>query len=111
MENLLLKNALLIDEKRSQKADVLIKGEKIASIGKPGSFSQVEKAENLKNINLNGKYIFPGIIDAHTHYYLKSRNTITADDFYSGSISAAAGGVTTVTVSYTHLTLPTILRV
>ncbi|RCW50651.1 MULTISPECIES: amidohydrolase family protein [unclassified Halanaerobium] len=96
MENLLLKNALLIDEKRSQKADVLIKGEKIASIGKPGSFSQVEKAENLKNINLNGKYIFPGIIDAHTHYYLKSRNTITADDFYSGSISAAAGGVTTV---------------
>jgi len=75
---------------------VLIKGEKIASIRKPGSFSQVEKSENLKNIDLNGKYIFPGIIDAHTHYYLKSRNTVTADDFYSGSMSAAAGGVTTV---------------
>ncbi|MGM0601803.1 MAG: dihydropyrimidinase [Bacillota bacterium] len=96
MKKILLKNARIVDEKRIYKADMLIEGEKISSISKPGSFSEVENSENLKNIDLSGKYIFPGIIDAHTHYYLKSRNTVTADDFYSGSISAAAGGVTTV---------------
>ena len=38
----------------------------------------------------------PGVIDAHTHFALRSRGTITADDFESGTKAAICGGVTTV---------------
>jgi dihydropyrimidinase len=55
-----------------------------------------EIPEKTKIIDAEGKYILPGIIDAHTHYFMKSPpDNVTADDFYSGSISAAFGGVTT----------------
>ena len=96
MEKLLLKNAELIDDKKLHKSDLLIEGEKISAVERRGYFSDLETADNLKVIDLKGKYIFPGIIDAHTHYLLNSRGTVTADNFYSGSVSAAAGGVTTV---------------
>ena len=46
-------------------------------------------------IDASGKYILPGLIDAHMHipgYMLSTR----LDDFHSASIAAAVGGVTTV---------------
>ena len=96
MKKILLKNAKLVDDKGIRKSDLLIKGEKIAAEEKRGFFEEEELKGEFKVIDLAGKYIFPGIIDAHTHYLLRSRGTVTADDFYQGSISAAAGGVTTV---------------
>lgn len=96
MEKTLLKNAEIVDELSMKKADILIEGEKIAGVEAQGYFKNIEKESDLKVIDLSGKFIFPGIIDAHTHYSLHSRGTITADDFFSGSVSAAAGGVTTV---------------
>ncbi len=48
-------------------------------------------------LDAKGKYVLPGVIDAHTHFALRSRGTITADDFASGgTMAAACGGVTTV---------------
>jgi dihydroorotase len=46
-------------------------------------------------IDVSGKYILPGLVDAHVHipgYMLSTR----LDDFHSASIAAAVGGVTTV---------------
>lgn len=43
------------------------------------------------------------MIDAHTHYQLVSRGTVTADKFYDGSVLAAFGGVTTVIDFSDHL--------
>jgi dihydroorotase len=46
-------------------------------------------------IDASGKYILPGLVDAHVHipgYMLSTR----LDDFHSASIAAAVGGVTTV---------------
>ncbi|MBO4719153.1 MAG: hypothetical protein J5658_04680, partial [Prevotella sp.] len=40
--------------------------------------------------------VMPGAIDAHTHYHLVSRGTVTCDSFAEGSRLAAFGGVTTV---------------
>lgn len=96
MKKILLKNAEIVNEKEIKKADILIEGEKISGIGDEGYFADKERDESLKSFDLRGKYIFPGIIDAHTHYLLHSRGTVTADDFLQGSLSAAAGGVTTV---------------
>ncbi|SIR43182.1 dihydropyrimidinase [Halanaerobium kushneri] len=96
MKKILLKNAKVVDDKGIRKSDILIDDEKIAAEEKRGFFEEGEQKGEFKIIDLDGKYIFPGIIDAHTHYLLRSRGTVTADDFYQGSIAAAAGGVTTV---------------
>ena len=96
MGDILLKNAIVVDDKGIRKSDLLIEGEKIAAEEKRGFFEDEELKNEFKVMDLDGKYIFPGIIDAHTHYLLQSRETVTADDFYQGSIAAAAGGVTTI---------------
>jgi len=96
VKNILLKNAKVVDDKGLRKSDLLIEKDKIAAEEKRGFFKEDELQGEFKVIDLEGKYIFPGIIDAHTHYNLHSRGTVTADDFYQGSIAAAAGGVTTV---------------
>lgn len=96
MKNILLKNAKVVDDIGIRKSDILIEGEKITAEEKRGFFEEEELKGEFKVLDLEGKYLFPGIIDAHTHYSLHSRGTVTADDFYQGSIAAAAGGVTTV---------------
>ncbi len=96
MRKILLKNAKVVDDKGIRKSDLLIEGEKIAAEEKRGFFKEEESKGEFKVIDLEGQSIFPGIIDAHTHYLLHSRGTVTADDFYQGSVAAAAGGVTTV---------------
>jgi dihydropyrimidinase len=43
-----------------------------------------------------GDYVIPGIIDPHVHFALELPTITSRDDFYSGTRSAAFGGVTTV---------------
>ncbi len=76
-----------------QEADILIEDGKISAIG---SGLAAEAGEEVEKIDATGKLVLPGIIDAHTHYHLESRGTVTADSFFEGSRAAAFGGVTTV---------------
>src|SRR6056297_4054842 len=89
-----IKNSRIIKENKIKKMNILIEDSYIKKIDKPENFSFKEK-NNSEIIDANGCYVFPGIIDAHTHYLLKSRNSVTADDFYSGSLASVFGGVTT----------------
>lgn len=91
--SLLLKNGKLVTTEDIKKCDILIEGEKIKTIKQKQNFSEIPKGCQI--IDIKGKYVFPGIIDSHTHYQLKSPGITTADDFYSGTVSAAFGGVTT----------------
>jgi len=92
--SILIKNGVLVTAEEMAEKDILLEGEKVIAI--KDEFLSREIPERTKIIDADGKYIFPGIIDAHTHYFMKSPpNNVTADDFYSGSISAAFGGVTT----------------
>lgn len=69
-------------------ADVLVDGEKI-----------VETGPDLRGdgqvLDADGLLVLPGVVDPHTHLLLDTGTARTADDFSSGSASAAAGGVTT----------------
>lgn len=88
--DLLIKNGTIITADKIFNADIFISGEKIAKIGK------IQFLKNCKIIDARNKYIFPGVIDAHTHFGLEAYGSRTSDDFLSGTKSAAAGGVTTV---------------
>jgi dihydropyrimidinase len=51
---------------------------------------------NLKTVDATGKLVIPGGIDSHTHFELFYMGTRTADDFYTGTRAALAGGTTTI---------------
>lgn len=93
MSYILIKNGLVTDAYKSEKADVLIKDSKIEKVA---SSISSEGLSDCRIIDASGKMVMPGMIDAHTHYHLVSRGTVTADDFGPGSRLAAFGGVTTV---------------
>jgi dihydropyrimidinase len=50
-----------------------------------------------RDIDARGKLVLPGGIDSHCHIeQLSSSGVVCADDFYSGTVSAAFGGTTTI---------------
>lgn len=71
-------------------ADLLIENGKIMQIGKSLS------VEGAEIIDATGKYVMPGGIDPHTHLDMPFNNTVTDDDWKSGTIAAAFGGTTTI---------------
>jgi dihydropyrimidinase len=68
--------------------NLYIKDGRIAAI----SGSYLESAEEY---DTKGKCVLPGFIDPHVHFNLNVGKYTSADDFNSGSISAAFGGITT----------------
>jgi dihydropyrimidinase len=72
-------------------ADVGVKDGKIAIIAEPG---KLEAAAST--IDAHGMLLLPGAVDPHTHLDAEMFGATTADDFESGTIAAAAGGVTTI---------------
>jgi dihydropyrimidinase len=73
----------------SRLADVGIKDGKVAALGQDLTGSKI--------IDATGKLVLPGGIDSHCHIeQLSSFGIPCADDFYSGTVSAAFGGTTTI---------------
>ncbi|MBQ7277990.1 MAG: dihydropyrimidinase [Clostridia bacterium] len=88
--SILIKNAFLVFEDRVEKGDLLTKDNQIAQVG--GCI----EAPADRIIEAEGCYVFPGFIDTHTHFDLEVGNTVTADNFPSGTKAALAGGTTTI---------------
>jgi dihydropyrimidinase len=89
MSSLLIKNGRIVTATDDYFADIYVVGETIAQIG-------VDLAvEADKTIDASGKLVFPGGIDAHTHFDLPFGGTSSNDDFRTGTIAAAHGGTTT----------------
>jgi len=89
MSSMLIKNGRIVTATDDYFADIYVVGETIAQIG-------VNLAvEADKTIDASGKLVFPGGIDAHTHFDLPFGGTSSNDDFRTGTIAAAHGGTTT----------------
>ena len=77
--------------KRQIQADLRVAGGRIAELGPglaPGASRVIDAQERL---------VFPGFIDTHTHFEMnKGFPNETADDWYTGTRAALAGGTTTV---------------
>jgi dihydropyrimidinase len=87
---LVIRGGTVVNADGERQADVVIGDGRVIAIAEPG-----ETAPDEDEIDAAGLYVLPGLIDPHTHFSLDTGSGRTADDFASGSASAAAGGVTT----------------
>ena len=71
-------------------ADIAVRDGRIVALGH-------DLGSAKHTLDAKGQLVLPGGIDAHCHIEQESSGKImTADDFYSGSVSAAFGGTTTI---------------
>jgi dihydropyrimidinase len=71
-------------------ADVFADGDKIKAIG-----TDLDNPAD-EVVDAKGNYILPGAIDPHTHLCMPFMGTYAQDDYETGTIAAACGGVTCV---------------
>ncbi|MBA7513981.1 D-hydantoinase [subsurface metagenome] len=88
--SVLIKGGLVVTSTGSYTADVYAEGDKIKQIGT----NLGVKADEV--VEAAGKYVLPGAIDPHTHLAMPFMGTYSQDDFETGTIAAACGGVTSV---------------
>ncbi len=86
----LFRGGTIVSAAGCKKADLLIQDETILSVG--SSLSD----EDAVVIDVTGKYLFPGFIDAHTHMDLDVSDTVTADGFDTGTKAELSGGTTCI---------------
>lgn len=86
----LFKGGTVVSGDGMKKIDILVKGEKILATGENLAFQDAEI------VDVSGKLLFPGFIDAHTHMALEVSGTVTADGFDTGTKAELAGGTTCI---------------
>ncbi len=91
----IIKNGTIVNGSGSFPADILIEDEKIAAVGRPVEIAKMAGGD-AQVTDAAGCLLFPGFIDAHTHFDLHVAGTVTADDFATGTKAAVRGGTTTI---------------
>jgi len=87
VSKLLLCNARLINEGEVRDVDVLIEGERIKTVA-----LSISAPEGAEVIDLDGKYLMPGMIDDQVHF--REPGMTYKGDLATESAAAAAGGIT-----------------
>jgi len=85
-----IKNGTVVSDSDCLQADVLIEDGIISEV------SSSIAAPDAELIDAKDKLLLPGAVDAHTHMDLDVGFTRACDDFFSGTVAAAAGGTTTI---------------
>src|SRR5258708_5720334 len=88
--DLTIRNGSVATATETMRCDIGISGEKIVAIAEHLPAGQ-------RDLDAEGRYVLPGGIDSHCHIeQLSGMGIMSADDFYSGTVSAAFGGTTTI---------------
>ncbi|ATW27162.1 allantoinase AllB [Candidatus Formimonas warabiya] len=87
--DLLIKNGKVVTPEATYDAAVAISGGKFV-----GLISGKELPEADEVYDASGKYVLPGLIDCHVHF--REPGVTYKEDFQTGSLAAACGGITTV---------------
>jgi dihydropyrimidinase len=92
----LLRGGTVVDLDGERPADVLVGADgRIAAVG-PDLSSASGFDPGTEVVDVSGRLVVPGGIDAHTHLHLPVGAVRVSDDFASGTVAAAVGGTTTV---------------
>ncbi len=88
--DLLIRNGTVVTASDTVQCDIAIAGGRIVQLGH-------DLGSAREDIDASGKLVLPGGVDAHCHLDQPMPDGLKmADDFESGTISAACGGTTTV---------------
>ena len=87
---LLFQGGHVVSASGVNRMDVLVEDELVAAVAPTLS------CPDATVVDVTGKLLFPGFLDAHTHFDLDVANTTTADDFQTGTRAAVRGGTTTI---------------
>ena len=88
--SILIRNGHVVTAVDDYVADIFVDGDKVRAIGSDLA------VEPDKIVDAAGKFVIPGGVDPHTHLDFPFGGTVTADDFRTGTIAAAAGGTTSI---------------
>lgn len=87
MSNLLIKNALVINEGRTERKDILIREGRIEKID-----NNIALTGNVKELNAEGLHLMPGVIDDQVHF--REPGLTHKANIGSEARAAVAGGTT-----------------
>ncbi len=87
--DLLLRNGTIIGNQTETRASIAVSGQRIKGVYRPGTEPVARQV-----VDCNGHYILPGMVDIHVH--LRDLEESQKEDYATGTMAAAAGGVTTV---------------
>ena len=85
----IIRNASIVNEGNIIIADILIANERIEKIG---TSINLPDASSIEEINAEGFYVLPGVIDDQVHF--REPGLTHKGDIYSESKAAVAGGIT-----------------
>lgn len=88
--SVLIKNGMVIDHCSTYRGDLLIRDGKIAAAGAD------LHSEDAEVYDASGMLVLPGIVDPHVQFEVLFGKFPMTDDFDTGTMAAAAGGVTTI---------------
>jgi dihydropyrimidinase len=86
-----IRGGMVVNADGRRQADVRIEGERVVAVG----LSVIQAGDDL--LDATDCYVMPGGIDPHTHIEMPAGDLgYNADDWYSGTAAAVAGGTTCV---------------
>ncbi len=92
----LIKGGTVVSATGADPAEVLIDGEQIEAVLRPGSDIAAAAEQGAEVVDATGRLVVPGGVDVHTHMELPFGGTFASDTFETGTRAAAWGGTTTI---------------
>ncbi|MFW6028019.1 MAG: dihydropyrimidinase [bacterium] len=90
MSDLVVANGIVVAGGQAEAADVVVSDGRIVDITDPGT------GRGDEIVDAAGRIVLPGGVDAHVHFLIGFMGQRSVYDFYSGTVAALRGGVTTV---------------
>src|ERR687897_2763667 len=92
----LLQGGTVLDVDGERAADVLVGRDGRIEAAGPGIANRQSFDRATEIVDVSGRLVVPGGIDAHPHLHLPIGAVEASDDFATGTVAAAIGGTTAV---------------
>lgn len=89
--DIIVEGGTVVTESGRTCCDIAIRDGRVAGLFLPGTAPPAKRV-----IDAQGKFVLPGLVDAHTHLQIHFGGVAYRDDYYTGSVAAAFNGTTTI---------------